>query len=198
MLWQDVVLSASFFERLSEIDARIALQAQERGCPICGGVLHVSRFPRRPRGGRKDSERKHRWRWSFCCANRDCRKRVTPPSMRFLGRKWYFSGVLLVVCAAIQGPEAQPIARLIELFGMSWKTVKRWRQWWSEWLPKTKFWRALRGRWVRRIDFALLPRSLLDRFIGNAEQQLVAMLRLMGPVTTVSMALEISIDICGG
>ena len=50
MLWPDVVESASLFEALEEIDAKIAAKVQAEGCPVCGSRMHVARFPRRPRG----------------------------------------------------------------------------------------------------------------------------------------------------
>ena len=43
----------------------------------------------------------HRERFSFCCAADGCRKRETPASLRFLGRK-VFLGAMVVLISAMQ------------------------------------------------------------------------------------------------
>lgn len=195
-----IVNLSSLYVILDEIDAKITAKVQATGCPICGSPLHMSRYPRKPRGIPTAIHRKRWWRLSLCCSQRDCRKRVTPPSVTFLGRKWYPGCIVVAVCSGLQGQAgiAMPITRMIELFSVSWKTVKRWRQWWSKWVPKTALWRSLQGRFAKPIDTLQLPRSLLERIVGTAQEQLLSLLRLVGPLTTESVTWEKSTVFCGG
>ena len=80
-------------------------------------------------------------RFSFCCV--DCRRRMTPPSVRFFGRRFRVAPLFLLVCALVLGG-----ARL-EAIGRKWgipvSTLRRWRRWWHETFPKTREWRLKRG-----------------------------------------------------
>jgi hypothetical protein len=40
---------------------------------------------------------------SLCCSRDGCRRRMTPPSVRFLGRRVYLGAVLVLVSAMQQG-----------------------------------------------------------------------------------------------
>lgn len=199
-MWHNIVDLSSRYAILDEIDAEITAKVRANGCPICASPLHMSRYPRKPRGIPTEINRKRWWRLSLCCSQRDCRKRITPPSVTFLGRKWYPGCVVVAVCSDIQGQPAItiPINRMIEFFGVSWKTVKRWQKWWSKWVPKTALWRRLQGHLAHPVDTSLLPRNLLERIVGTAVEQLVSFLRLIGPLTTESVTWEKSIAFCGG
>ena len=67
---------------LEKVDADLAQEACEKGCLHCQGKLHRADYDRKPRGGPQWDRR-----YSFCCAEEDCRRRLTPESMRFLGRR---------------------------------------------------------------------------------------------------------------
>lgn len=168
---------------LRRIDEELAATARAQGC-ACGGVLHAASYPRKPRGGPQDLGAEHERRPSFCCARRGCRHRVTPPSVRFLGRKVYFGAVVVLTTVLRHGATPVRLSRLRELFGVSARTVARWRQWWQEVFVETPFWRALRGQFLPPITAAALPSDLLDRFSGEAAERLVALLRLIAPLTT--------------
>ena len=103
---------ARLYEMLAHIDADLAETARKAGCRVCGDVLHSARFPRKPRGGPAvlpaDYDRRH----SFCCAADGCRKRRTPPSVRFLGRKVYLGAVVVVAAALHHGVTGARRARL--------------------------------------------------------------------------------------
>ena len=73
---------------LPRIDADLAAKVQAAGCLECGGRLDVANYPGEPRGadGLGDD---FSVRASFCCAVDGCRRRRTPMSVRFLGRKVY-------------------------------------------------------------------------------------------------------------
>ena len=64
-----------------------------------------------------------------CCNQEGCRKRVTPPSVRFLGRKVYFAAVIILVAAMRQGPTPRRVQELRRLFGdLDARTIARWRR----------------------------------------------------------------------
>ena len=75
---------AALWPVLTKIDADLAEQVWIEGCMHCGGALHRADYPRKARGVNVES-RRH----SFCCAREECRRRETPGSVRFLGRKVY-------------------------------------------------------------------------------------------------------------
>jgi hypothetical protein len=99
---QDLPRGASFWSFLFSIDKNLAQISRQKGCP-CGGHLHCAHYPRKPRGGGDDLPEQYGYRLSFCCDRDGCRKRVTPPSVRFLGRKVYLGAVVILVAAMRQG-----------------------------------------------------------------------------------------------
>ena len=66
---------------------------------------------------------------------------------------------------------------------VSARTVKRWRQWWRETLPRTAFWKAARGCFARPVDGSALPGSLWKQFEGEAQQRLERMLGFLRPLS---------------
>jgi hypothetical protein len=170
---------------LQQIDADLAAAARAAGCP-CGGVLHSARYPRKPRGGPADLDDDYRKRFSFCCAEEGCRERTTPPSARFLGRKVYLGAVVVLATALRQGSTPWRLRRLRELFGVSARTLARWRDFWRVAFAESAFWRAARGRFMPPVTANGLPGALLERFTG--EQPLALMLTFLAPITTTSWA----------
>ena len=90
-MWLNLLADASLFTKLEIIDQELAQEVRSTPCPACGGPLHQANFPRKPRGGPKEIEKRPHIRYSYCCGREGCRKRLTPPSIRFLGPKVYFS-----------------------------------------------------------------------------------------------------------
>ncbi len=183
---EKILADPRLYELLQRIDGDLAEGIRAGGCAICAGLLHSARYPRKPRGGPVGLGARYDWRLSFCCAEEGCRKRATPPSVRFLGRKVYLGAVLVVVTALQHGPTPWRLSRLRELCGASFETVKRWRAWWQETFTQTHFWRAARGSFARPVVEAALPASLLERFAGSEEARLVGLLRFVAPITTSS------------
>lgn len=170
---------------LFRIDEEFAAATRAAGCP-CGGHLHSARYPRKPRGGPADRPGEYSKRLSFCCELEGCRRRSTPPSVRFLGRRVYFGMVVVLLCALAQGATSKRVARLRQLAGdVSARTVERWRGWWREAFPATPLFRELRGRLQPPVAIEDLPRSLLDRSTAAEPcDRVVATLRLLSPITT--------------
>ena len=127
---------ARFYRFLFDIDQDIARQVQAGGCS-CGGVLHSACYPRKPRGIRSNWDESYNTRLSFCCAEEDCRRRSTPPSVRFLGRKVYLGVMVTLITALEHGLSPKRRQELIESLDIWPQTISRWRQWWREIFPST-------------------------------------------------------------
>jgi hypothetical protein len=84
--------NSRFWLFLFSIDQDLAESTRKEACP-CGGRRHCANYRRKPRGGPDDVPESCRMRLSFCCDRDGCRKRATPPSVRFLGPKVYFGAI---------------------------------------------------------------------------------------------------------
>ncbi|MBZ0234630.1 MAG: hypothetical protein K8M05_20020 [Deltaproteobacteria bacterium] len=168
---------------LPRIDDDLATKAQAAGCGFCGGRLDVANYPRALRGVDDEGE-ESLVRRSFCCAEEGCRRRCTPPSVRFLGRRVYAGAVFVLATALLHGPSKKSVTKLSTLLGISRRTLVRWRRWWSTMFPTSRFWTSLRGRFVRGVDEATMPASLLPEMAANDEPVVVALLRLLAPIST--------------
>jgi hypothetical protein len=186
-LWAD----GRLYPLLQRFDDDLAAECRAGGCPHCTGVLHSARYRRKPRGfvGPLSPEYDHRQ--SFCCAERDCRKRATPPSVRFLGRKVYLGAVVVLIAALRCGPTPARLSYLEALVGVRGHTVARWRRWWCEELIATPFWRAASGTLMPPVQRSELPASLLERFTGSALERLLGLLRFIAPITTGSAMAQV-------
>lgn len=93
------------------------MPARRQACP-CGRRLHRAYYTRKPRGGPDDLPGASRSRFSFCCQCDGCRKRVTRPSVRCLGRRVYLGAVVILIAAALSGSlGVAPIYMLFLLLG---------------------------------------------------------------------------------
>ena len=186
-----VLHNATFYSLLLKIDEDLAAKTRKSRCP-CGGCLHSARYPRKPRGGPANLDPAYGHRASFCCEREGCRRRTTPPSVRFLGRKVYL-GVVVVLISALRAGASPPAARKLHaLFGIDRRTLGRWTVWWRESFPKSAFWKKarglLRGSWHRK-RLLRLPLPLVEHFHANAsEEGLLSLLRFLSPLTSESAA----------
>lgn len=193
-MYHKLLLDASFWAFLFQIDEELAEGQRAEQCPGCGGRLHSANYPRKPRGPRNLPEQ-YRYRLSFCCDRDGCRKRVTPPSVRFLGRKVYLGAVVILVSAMRQGPTPRRIRELKERFGVSRRTIYRWREFWNEHFPQTTFWKTERARLVPVVKIVDFPRSLFEAFVraDGDRDGWEKLLRFLSPITTTK-GLEIKIS----
>ncbi len=177
---------ARLYEVLARIDDDLAETARRAGCLVCAGVLHSARFPRKPRGGPAELPAGYDRRHSFCCAADGCRKRRTPLSVRFLGRKVYLGAVVVLAAALRDGLTPGRVAHLRQILGVDVRTLGRWRHWWRSTFAESPWWKAMRGRFAPPVPASALPRALLQRFAGDGSEPLVALLRFVAPITTAS------------
>jgi hypothetical protein len=194
-VYQAVLADAKFHEQLLAFDRDLAATARAARCWRCGGVLHSASYDRKPRGGPAglvtgQLGQEYAERFSFCCAVDGCRKRTTPPSLRFLGRRVYLATVVTLISALMLGITPGRLARLSVVPGIDRRTLARWRAWWRSTFTDSPFAPIAMAAVMPPIDIAGLPVSLLERFAGEVREQLIALLRFLGPLTGGASAMR--------
>ena len=162
------------------------LSPRQKGMGLCGGRFRTRDYRRAPRGGPVDLPEQCCYRFSFCCDRDGCRKRATPPSVRFLGRKVYLGAVVVLISAMRQGPTPRRVGELARLFGVDAATITRWQAFWRDHIPKTAFWIIARARLLAVVEStAALPRSLVEAFCctDDAYRDWVRLLRFLSPIS---------------
>jgi hypothetical protein len=182
-MYSTLLADATFHQLLLAFDQDIANTARQEPCALCTGVLHSGRYRRKPRGRPAGLGEEHDWRFSFCCARDGCRTRKTPPSFRFLGRKVYLAAAVVLIAIMREGATAGRMRRLSGLIGVGRRTVERWRKWWRDTFTTSPFWRQAAAAFMPPVNLDRLPASLIERFIGSDQERLIAVLRLLLPIT---------------
>jgi hypothetical protein len=176
-LYAEIFSKANFPDVLLTLDRELALEVKRRGCPRCTGVLDVANYARKPRGGPFTLDDAQSSRLSLCCRREGCRLRVTPPSVRFLGRRVYLSVVVLLCGVLRQGPTVWRVEALRRVVGADRRTLQRWRCWWVERIGRSRTFEIGRADFMPPPEAASLPKSLLDNFIGAANERVLRALR---------------------
>src|SRR3978361_1364614 len=158
-VYQAVLADARFHEQLLVFDRDLAASARAARCWLCGGALHAASYDRKPRGCPGGFGPEYAERFSFCCAVDGCRKRTTPPSLRFLGRKVYLATVVTLISAMLFGTTPFRLARLSAVPGIDRRTRVRWRAWWRSTFTDGPFAAVARAAVATPIDIAALPVS---------------------------------------
>lgn len=179
----ELVHESKFQDILLAIDWELTARSRAQGCPYCGGVLHSACYPRLLRGAPGSGASSVTTRHSFCCET--CRRRLTPPSVRFFGRRRYSMVSTLLLLAVKPGGDGDGKVRqdqIRSLLGVSRRTLNRWRRWWREIFVQTPFWSIARARFMPPVPHEALPGTLLDRFCGNDLHRLLNMLMFISPL----------------
>jgi hypothetical protein len=183
MITSQILQSKSLFILLQKIDLEMSESACKEKCPHCGGVLHRGWYQRKPRGGPAGLEASVSIRYSLCCGEEGCRKRLLPSSVLFSGRRVYFGVVFHVVVALRQNRVGgYTVEKLKQLFDVTRSTLSRWMQYFREIFPVTPVWKLLSGRLMPPVCVEKLPASLLERFIAsgeNSERQLILYMKAL-------------------
>ena len=185
---------AKFLAGLGEIDAAYARQVREAGCEYCGGPLDRADYPRKPRGELGEAAGAYERRCSFCCRQDGCRKRATPPSLRFLGRKVYVAVWVVVASVAGQATKRTGRGRPRRVHGVPTRTVLRWLDWWQTVFGLGAFWSEAMGYFATPVEVTGLPTTLLARF-GRGPAALEKTLRFTSPITTTSVRARIAMAV---
>lgn len=177
---------ANFFRHLFHLDELLAQQVQQQGCPYCAGVLHSARYRRKPRGvSRHLLGPEYEYRLSFCCAAEGCRRRTTPGSVRFLGRRVYLGVVVVLMTVLASGVDTKRASYLSEQLGVGERTLQAWRRWWRKVFVGSVFWRQAKGQLMPPVVESRLPATLLARFsAASLAGQLRQLLSFIAPVST--------------
>jgi hypothetical protein len=164
---------------LEKVDLDLAEAAQRLGCLYCGSKLYRGDYTRKPRGGPE-------WdlRYSFCCSQ--CRRRRTPESVRFMGRRFYAGVVVVLVSAMAHGLKPERVRRLRETLQIDHRTLERWRQWWLSLFVDSSFWKEARARFTPPLCQATLPLSLCVSFQVERADRLLSLLKFLAPIATPS------------
>ena len=181
----EIDLGSEFFGLLGQLDEGMARRVAAEGCPRCAGPLHRGDFSRKPRGALiAPGGESLVVRFSLCCGREGCRKRATPPSLRFLGRRVYLGVVVIVASLVAQALGAAEASR--RATGVSSRTTRRWLGWWRGPFIETEVFAAVRARLVG-VAIGELPASIVERLRGAGRERMRTLLELLAPLTTGSV-----------
>ena len=175
---------SKLYEFLLQIDRDLAETARQSACRFCGDRLHSACYLRKPRGVPEDIDPGPEYpvRFSFCCRAEACRRRHTPPSVRFLGRRVYLGVMVVLLTVMRQGPTPRSVESLQAIFGVGPRTLVRWQTWWHDIFPKSGFWRRVKARFMPAVAEADLPGALVLRFQGETLlQRIILLLTFLSP-----------------
>jgi len=185
-----IALSVEFFRLLEATDYALAAEVRAGRCPHCKGPLHWASYPRKPRGGQFGALAEI-WgrRWSLCCGRDGCRRRATPPSVRFFGRRVYVGGIVLL--ASVVALWARRAGLLRRMAGVPARTARRWLSWWQTGFPSTSLFVEAQARAAGRLEVDALPRSLLELLAAQSKEEgLRRALLWLSPLTTKSVLVD--------
>jgi hypothetical protein len=179
----ELLQKVSLFHFLHRIDMDLAGQKRQEGCPYCGGPLHQANYQRQAWGAPGGVCEEDLMRQSLCCGREGCRRRTLPPSCIYLGRWFYWGGIMLVVMALRQNvPDGWSARQLRQQFGISRKTLIRWMVYFRDIFPSSARWQNLRGRVSPTVRDSELPAGLVEHFLqqsGPAERGFIECLRFL-------------------
>jgi hypothetical protein len=193
-MYHDLPRAARLWSVLFAIDQDLAEETRKKACS-CGGRLHSANYLRKPRGTPVQLPERLCLRLSFCCDRDGCRKRVTPPSVRFLGPKVYLGAIVILISAMRQGATPRRVRELSARFGADRRTIARWQVVWREHFPQTSFWKNARARLVPVVPIVSLPYSLVEAFLSRHYpcRGWTLLLRFLAPIS-VPGALRIEVS----
>lgn len=181
-MFGQITFGSEFFAALVEFDRKTAELVAEGGCRLCEGPLHWGNYERKPRGGLMAAAgEEFLTRFSLCCGCEGCRRRATPPSVRFLGRRVYLGAVVLVACVIAQALETAEA--IWKATGVPARTTRRWRDWWQGAFLGSSVFVALCARLIG-VTVKELPASILLLMVGTAEERVQSLLKWLRPLTT--------------
>jgi hypothetical protein len=170
---------------LEKVDADLAEVVRLMGCSHCSdGKLHRADYKRKPRGVESWPDQPKRF--SFCCNREGCRRRHTPPSVRFLGRRVYGGVVAVLIPAMAHGLKPERVAQIRKALNLriDRRTLKRWRQWWVDLFVQSTFWKEACARFMPPLCQETLPLSLCLSFqVAERRDRLLDLLKFLSPIT---------------
>jgi hypothetical protein len=182
---EDLDLRREFFLLLVRLDESVMERVAAAGCRWCEGRLHRSDYDRKPRGALiAPAGEEFVRRFSLCCGREGCRRRATPPSVRFLGRRVYLGAVVIV--ASIVALALRAAGEIKRQTGVPARTTRRWLGWWQGPFLDTEVFVALCARLIG-VDVGQVPVSIVGRLEGTGTERVWSMLGWLLPLTTGSV-----------
>ena len=142
MRYNKQIAIGEFFFSLEKFDKLSAEEVHSRSCPYCGGKLDWANYSRKARGIEHQA---FGTRFSLCCREEGCRRRVMPESIRFLG-SFVYSSVFILMMSYLLNGQAHRFNNICRRFKLSRRTLKRWQEFWLRVFPQTHFWKEQKGR----------------------------------------------------
>lgn len=181
----DLDLGGEFFEVLVEVDRAVARRVAAAGCPVCDGPLHRSDYDRKPRGALiAPSGEAFVRRFSLCCGREGCRKRATPPSVRFLGRRVYLGAV--VIMASVVALALRAASEIRRQTGVPARTTGRWLGWWQGPFLVTEEFVTICAQLIG-VEVGRVPASIVGQLAGPWTERVRSLLAWLAPLTTGSV-----------
>jgi hypothetical protein len=181
-MYHSSLIISSFWKTFPSLDIKISIEfIKTASCKNCGCcTFHRADYPRKPRGFPNEIEKQipsifFCSRISYRCSN--CRKRITPQSVRYLGRKIYISTLILLAVRLIEqgsGTEgfvkiSKEIRVLLKDFVPA-KTVRRWLIWWQEAVWQSPFWKSKQGLFSGHVERYLFLNGVWNHFAQSSDQ----------------------------
>jgi hypothetical protein len=118
-------------------------------------------------------------RFSLCCGQEGCRRRLLPKSVLFDGRRVYWRMVILVVIGLRgQRDSGYTMEKLKAWLGVDAQTVRRWQRWYRERLSPGGEWKMLGSRLCYGLQPGQELAGLLAAFIDERDPK-SGMVRLL-------------------
>lgn len=118
-------------------------EVKEGSCPQCKSKLHVAHYQRKPR---RFIEKEYSTRFSLCCSN--CRARTFVPSTLFFG-SFVYGGIFIIIISSFLNSKGYRYESIQKLFGVSRRTLIRWKAWWDKTFTCSTFWKNYKARFNR-------------------------------------------------
>ncbi len=189
-----VLKNESLFWDLYKIDLATAELYRQKQCPHCQGPLYYANYFRKPRGEPEGLPEEYFLQFSLCCGKEGCRKRLIPPTCRFLGRKVYWYAAILTIVSDWQNKiQNMTISELAGKIGISRNTLKRWIYFFKNTFPVSFQWRKIRGRVSTIVKNAHLPGSLINFYLqqqSNIEKALISCLNFLSQGSEISQKIR--------
>ncbi len=190
----EVLKSESLFWNLYKIDLATAERYRQMKCPHCQGPLYYANYLRKPRGEPEGLSEECFLQFSLCCGREGCRRRLIPPTCRFLGKNIYWYAAILTIVSDWQNQSVGiTMSRFAETIGISRNTLRRWVGLFKEIFPTSAQWKKIRGRVPASVKNDSLPASLVNFYLhqqASIKETLISCLSFLSQGNEISQKIR--------
>jgi hypothetical protein len=148
--------------------------------------MNWANYPRKPRGVPPEAAKYFEKRFGHCCSTAECRKRRTPPSVRFLGRRVYVAIFIIIIFSVASHELYQKLIITTAANSFSKWTLDRWVIWWDCVIPISRVWKKISGQLNSNVDNQFLPLFLIEQFLasneGITDKAMLSLLEFLSPM----------------